>query len=158
MMNKKEKLEFLKKLESNPRVSRLWYDPAILKRGRDDSIWYDGCVLNFIIDKRWEYSCVANGDVRIFINDGEDEVIAKGGNSCRVVEFLEEHGIRTDKQVTKSERKRGGLVFEDNNWFDDVIYDLEKKEYVSDQMYLDISDGPFSVDLDYLDEIIKCAR
>lgn len=152
-MNKTEKLAFIESLRKNPRISNLDYDPNILKRGREDSIWYQEEVLWFTIDKRFVYECRAVGDVRITYVPTEEDVVSKGYQADDVVEFLENHGLTTDHKVSKAERK-GELYFGNNNWFEDWIYDIEKEQYIS-MDGADISDGPFTTDLDYLDEWIN---
>lgn len=152
-MNKTEKLAFIESLINNPRISNLYYDPNILKRGREDSIWYQEEVLWFTIDKRFVYECRAVGDVRITYIPTNEDVVSKGYQADDVVEFLEDHGLTTDNKVSEAERK-GNLYFGNNNWFEDWIYDIEKKQYIPmDGAY--ISDGPFTTDLDYLDEWIN---
>ena len=152
-MNKKEKLAFIENLKNNPRISNLDYDPNILKRGREDSIWYQEEVLWFTIDKRFVYECRAVGDVRITYVPTDEDVVSKGYHADDVVEFLEDHGLTTDHKVFEAERK-GNLYFDNNNWFEDWIYDEEKTQYIP-MDGADISDGPFTTDLDYLDEWIK---
>ena len=152
-MNKTEKLAFIESLRNNPRISNLDYDPNILKRGREDSIWYQEEVLWFTIDKRFVYECRAVGDVRITYIPTDEDVVSKGYQADDVVEFLEEHGLTTDHKVSEAERK-GNLYFGNNNWFEDWIYDIEKEQYIP-MNGADISDGPFTTDLDYLDEWIN---
>ena len=152
-MKKTEKLAFLRNLENNPRVTELWYRPDLLKRGREDSIWYDDEVLSFVVDNRFVYSCRAVGDVRITYIPADDVVVSKGNHADDVIEFLEEHGLTTDKKVSNAEAK-GELYFGNNNWFEDWIYDRENQEYI-DMSDADISDGPFTIDLDYIDEWIQ---
>lgn len=152
-MTKKEKLDFLKRLESNPRITNLDYRPDILKRGREDSIWYDSGVLWFTIDKRFDYECRAVGDVRITYLPTDEDVVSKGYQADDVVEFLEDHGLTTDNKVSRAERN-GELYFGNNNWFEDWLYDNVENCYIP-MDGADISDGPFSTDLDYLDEWIK---
>lgn len=152
-MNKTEKLAFIESLRKNPRISNLDYDPNILKRGREDSIWYQEEVLWFTIDKRFVYECRAVGDVRITYVPTEEDAVSKGYQADDVVEFLENHGLTTDHKVSEAERK-GELYFGNNNWFEDWIYDIEKKQYIP-MDGADISDGPFTTDLDYLDEWIN---
>ena len=152
-MNKTEKLAFIESLRNNPRISNLDYDPNILKRGREDSIWYQEEVLWFTIDKRFVYECRAVGDVRITYIPTDEDVVSKGYQADDVVEFLEEHGLTTDHKVSEAERK-GKLYFGNNNWFEDWIYDIEKEQYIP-MNGADISDGPFTTDLDYLDEWIN---
>ena len=152
-MNKKEKREFIKNLVSNKRISQVCYDNRILKRGREDSIWYDSSVLSFLVDGRYQYYCTAHGDVRLTWTPTEDEVVSKGYNAKDIVDFLEEHNLTTDKKVSEAEAK-GKLYFGNNNWFEDEIYDTKKEQYI-DMSNADISDGPFTIDLSYIDEWIK---
>lgn len=152
-MNKKEKLAFIENLKKNPRITDVWYNPDILKRGRDDSIWYDDEVLYFVVDNRFGYSCRAVGDIRLTWVPTEDDVVSKGCQADNIVEFLEEHGLTTDRKVSNAEM-RGDLYFGNNNWFEDWIYDLEKKQYIP-MDGADISDGPFTIDLNYIDEWIN---
>lgn len=153
MMTKKDKLNFLEQLKQNPRISDVWYRPDILKRGREDSIWYDDEVLSFTIDDRFSYSCRAVGDICIVNSDDGDYVKSRGCQADDVIEFLEGLGLTTDKKVSKAEFS-GKIYFENNNWFEDWLYDLEKKQYIP-MDGADISDGPFDVDLCYLDEWIN---
>ena len=142
-MTKKQKLEFLKKLQNNPRITDLWFDPRILGRGREDSIWYDYDVLSFTFDNRYEYHCRAEGDVRlVWIPTGED-VVSKGDQADDIIEFLEEHGLTTDSKISEAER-RGDLYFENNNWFEDEILDTKTGEWIT-RDNCDISEGPFSI-------------
>lgn len=151
-MTKKEKIEYLKKLEANPRISNLQFDPEILKRGRDDSIWYSEGVLCFLLDNRYSVSVEALGDVRITHIPTDTDVVSKGYAYRDVVEFLENLGLTTDNKVQKAESK-GDLYFGNNNWFEEIIIDEERKTYIDD--YDDISDGPFNIDLASIDERIK---
>lgn len=151
-MNKKEKIEYLNNLKANPRISNLQFDSGILKRGRDDSIWYSESVLYFLLDNRYFVSVEALGDVRITHIPSETDVVSKGYGYRDVVEFLENLGLTTDKKVQKAESK-GDLYFENNNWFEEIIIDEETNAYIDD--YCDISDGPFNIDLASIDERIK---
>ena len=151
------KLDFIEKLKQNPYIRNLGYDKTLLEDGRDDSIWYDDSVLWFTIvnekeEPLYEYSCRACGDVCIVI--GDDYVKAKGGNCNRVREFLISHKLINDKLVCEAEFN-GLLSFENNNWFEDFIYDVKSQKYITDNYCMDISDGPFTVDLDFINEIIR---
>lgn len=154
-MNKNQKLQFLKALENNPRVTNLTYDKDILHRGWEDSIWFSGRVLEFTLDGRYEYACFAAGEVRITV--GDDYVVSKGNNEHYddVREFLTLKGLTTDRKVTDAEIK-GLLYFGNNNWFEDHLYDNKGDYWMDDN--LDISDGPFWEKpeqlIEYLDEII----
>ena len=150
-MKKEEKIEALKQIESNPRVSNFWCDKNILKRGREDSVWYDSDVISFVIDNRYMYFCRACGEVRITHIPTDDDVVSKGFNASDVVEFLEKHGYRTDKQVCDAESK-GELYFGNNNWFEDQLFDRKKGQWID--FGLEVAESPFP-DLDYLFNIIE---
>ena len=154
-MNKQEKLNFLEALKNNPRIKNVWYDPAILLPHTDDSIWYSGCVLSFTLDDRYTYECRADGDVRLtWVPDGDD-VVSKGEDSARIIEFLLKHHLTTDKKVSAAEN-RGDLYFGNNNWWQEYLWDKETGENL---MYdSDVSEGPFDVGLSYLDEWIERGR
>lgn len=153
-MNKAEKLAFLEALANNPRITNLKYDKEILRRGREDSIWYDHySVLSFTLDNRYEYDCCADGDVRLeWVPAEGDDVVSKGNASNRICDFLVAHGLTTDKKVYAAEA-RGDLYFGNNNWWQEYLFDKETGENL---MYdSDVAEGPFDVDLNYLDEWIK---
>lgn len=152
-MDKTEKLAFFKNLENNPRVTGLWCCPDLLEKERENSVWYDNEVLTFVVDNRYVYSCRAFGDVRITHIPTNDDVVSKGFQANRVVEFLEKHSLMTDDEVNSAETK-GDIYFGDNNWFEDLIYDRENKEYI-DLSGTYISNGPFAINLNYIDEWIK---
>ena len=161
VLTREGKLKYLNDLRCDPRVdyTSFWYDDAILQQGRDDSIWYGGVVLEFNIrdengDPRYLYRCIATGEIRL--NIGEDYVTEKNDDPRRVIEFLEEHEITKDDDFYKRETE--DLYVENNNWFSDEIYDKKEKEWVTDKICCDISDGPFSASasdtVDYLIDII----
>ena len=152
-LTKKDKLAFIEQLKNNPRITNVWYDPNLLKRGRDDSIWYDDDVLSFRIDNRFNYHCHAVGDIRLTWIPTGDYVVSKGSHADDVIEFLEEYGLTTDTKVSNAEA-RGDLYFGNNNWFEDWLYDYAKGQYIP-MDFADISDGPFTTDLDYLDQWIN---
>ena len=90
-------------------------------------------------------------EVRITHVPTEDDIVSKGNTSYRIVEFLESHGITTDKKLYEAEEK-GIIYFGNNNWFEDVIYDREKEQYL--EYDLDVEDDIF-VDIDWLFELIE---
>lgn len=155
-MNKQKKLQILKDLQKNPRVSEFRYNKQILERGHDDSIWYDDTVLSFVIDNRYYYECQAVGEIDIIYLPTDESERSKGNNAYGIREFLYDHNLTTDNKISKAESK-GDFYFQNNNWFEDHILDMSNKEWIDDG--LDISDGPFSLGSDglieYLDEIIK---
>lgn len=108
------------------------------------------------VDNRFDYSCYATGEIRITHLPTDDDVVSKGDDFFRVREFLLEHGLTTDKKVSTAERK-GDLYFGNNNWFQDELIDTKSgSKFTVDLMEnADISDGPFSIDLEYLDAYIK---
>ena len=152
-MTKKEKLAFIEALKKNPRISDVQYLPDILKRGREDSIWYDNTVLCFLVDNRYRYFCRAIGEVRLTHIPTNDDVVSKGGASHRVRDFLETHNLTTDRKISKAEQK-GELYFGNNNWFEDEIWDNKKHCWVTLDN-AEISEGPFAITLEYIDELIN---
>ncbi len=140
----------VEELKSNPRVSDFWIDENLFNTDRQNSIWYSGTVLSFTIDGRYEYSCRAIGDIEISI--GEDDIREQMECVSRLTEFLEEHNITKDSDITKA-LDTGDLYFSNNNWFQDEVYDTFEEEYLSEFEY-DTSDGPFLTDLDYLFQCI----
>ena len=151
MFTIKDLIAFSDKLKNNHRLSEVCIDPMYGKHHRFDSVWYNGSVLSFTIDERFDYFCEANGEVRITHVPTEDDVVSKGNTSYRIVEFLESHGITTDKKLYEAEEK-GIIYFGNNNWFEDVIYDREKEQYL--EYDLDVEDDIF-VDIDWLFELIE---
>lgn len=151
-LTKKEKLAFIKQLEADPRTTDVWYDPNILKRGRDDSIWYNYDVLTFTFANRYHYHCRAEDEVRITYVPTKDDVVSKGCQADDVIEFLEEHGLTTDNKVSKAE-SRGILYFGNNNSFEDEILDTKTGEWITADN-CDVSDGPFSITPELVQEWI----
>lgn len=152
-MNKQEKLKFLESLKQNPRITDVWYAKSILEHGHEDSIWYDSDVLSLLIDDRYRYFCTAYGDIRLTWVPTGDDVVSEGHSADRIREFLLSHGLTTDAKIRKAEDK-GDLYFGNNNWFEDTIFDTETEQWL-DMSGLDISEGPFAFDLDYISECIK---
>ena len=56
-----------------------------------------------------------------------------------------------NKKLYEAEEK-GIIYFGNNNWFEDVIYDRAKEQYLD--YYLDVEDDIF-VDIDWLFELIE---
>lgn len=151
-MTRKEQLAVIKTLKSNPRISEFWINPRYGKHHREDSVWYEGEVMSFLIDGRFRYYCCAYGEVRITHVPTEDDVVNKSNNAQDVIDFLEAHGYTTDKKVFDGE-SRGELYFSNNSWFEDEVWDSKKKKWFN--FSFDVSDGPLTIDLYWLDEVIN---
>ena len=61
-MTKEEKMLAIQKMEKNPRVKNLQYDHVILDDEREDSIWYDGWLLSFTLDDKYQITFLASGE------------------------------------------------------------------------------------------------
>lgn len=90
-----------------------------------DSIWWGGDIVSIEYGK-YTITIGAYGDVRAIIND---EYYCDKGNGGMFAEYLPEQKIFNDKDLQKA-IKENRIEFENNNWFEAVIWDNKKKEYV----------------------------
>ena len=93
---------------------------------RKDSIWYGGDIVNIEVDKRYSITIGAFGDIRATINGNWYKDKCNGGNFA---EYLVEEGIHNDTEL-KQAIQEGRIVFENNNWFEAVIWDDKEKQYI----------------------------
>ena len=158
ILKKHNAFSFIKKLRCDlekagfKSVTKFYFDKDIFS-GKADSVWYDDSVLSFVLDKRYVYNCRANGD--LYIKSKDEYVSHKGYGAYDVRTFLLNLKIRNDKELEKAVDK-GKITFIDNNWFEDDLYDSKTKEYINDEINMDISDGPLYFDAEYIMECIKC--
>lgn len=92
---------------------------------RRDSIWYGGDIVTIKL-RRYQVTIGAFGDIRAYIKGEHYVDKCNGGN---FIEYLTENGINNDLELQKA-LANGDIEFEDNNWYEAVIWDNKKKEYV----------------------------
>lgn len=103
--------------------------PAI-NENHQDSIWYGGVIA---VAEEGDYivTLVANGDVRAFLidKDDEDNIIERVVDKNCAGEFYNVMGkyFKSDREVYKAEGE-GLLVFENNNWFEVFVENTKTKE------------------------------
>lgn len=95
------------------------------KNERKDSIWYGGDIVSIHLGK-YQITIGAYGDIRATINGNYYCDKCNGGN---FVDYLIQEGIHNDKELSMA-IQNGKIEFENNNWFEAVIWDTKKKDYV----------------------------
>lgn len=90
---------------------------------RQDSVWYGG-YLGEIKYNGIVYEAHAVGEVRATLFDDNNEEIASVVDQNRAGKFRYEmeHYIKNDDELYKLE-KEGKLYFENNNWFEILVFD-----------------------------------
>jgi hypothetical protein len=151
------KMEKIEEIGKNKRCRNVWYDKNLLNPDREDSIWYGGELISFDVldDKgypRFRVKVLAEGEVRMSI--GEETVVEKNNDPKRVIEFLEDHGIKDDATVAKAEFEHGALNIGDQNWFEIEIYDRFDDKDILGETDGWIIDNAFDI-AGLLDEVIK---
>lgn len=106
-----------------------------------DSIWYGGDIVSIRLE-RYNVIIGAYGDVRAWIDD--EHYCDKNNGGC-FKEYLEEHGIYNDNDLRQA-ISENRIEFENNNWYEMVIWDKELNEYV------ERFDNVLDVDLDLNDD------
>lgn len=90
-----------------------------------DSIWYGGDIVAIEIDD-YTVTIGAYGDIRAYING---EYYSDKGNGGMFAEYLPEQNILNDQDLKQAIRK-GKIEFENNNWFEAVIWDNKNEKYI----------------------------
>jgi len=121
---------------------------------RKESVWYGGELVKIEFD-HYVITIGAYGDIRAYINDNYYVDKNNGGNFAN---YLEEEGIYNDRELYKAIGENR-IEFESNNWFEAIIWDTEKKEWVSgiDGVLWDnqLNENDFSWVEDWLKEIMN---
>lgn len=113
---------------------------------RMDSVWYGGTMIT-IETERYKAEIIATGEQRVII-DGE--CYTEKNSDGYIKEKLFEHGIKTDNQLRKAERKER-VEFLNNNWYEPVIYDKKSNEYIDT---FDTCDLELNDNFDWIEEYL----
>lgn len=116
------------------------------QKGREDTFWYPNGRIIFYNNGRYQIFVEAVGECRFEYN-GDRYRYKYGIDDDELIE-LKELGIKRDADLSK-------LDFYANPWFEVIIYDTNKKEYISEgyETVIDYADDVF--DLDYYLSIIR---
>ena len=114
-----------------------------------DSIWYGGDMVNIRVNHRYDAIITAAGDIRAWIKGYRYTDKNNGG---MFVEYLNENGIHNDTELKKA-IQNGDIEFEDNNWFEVIIWDKKKRDYVND--YDNVVDLEPNDDFKWLKDYVK---
>ena len=90
-----------------------------------DSIWYGGDIVS-IEYKHYTITIGAYGDIRAIING---EYYCDKSNGGMFAEYLPEQNIYNDQDLQRAVEENR-IEFENNNWFEAVIWDNKKKQYI----------------------------
>ena len=141
-MTKNEKMLAIRKMEENPRVKNLQYDHVILDDEREDSIWYDGWLMSFLLDDKYRITFLASGEIRGWLTVGEEERRIRNSN---VVEELLSYGIKKDSDICydysyqdKPLHAKCGIDLSLNNWFEFEIIDTTNDENITGAFGTDV--------------------
>ena len=141
-MKKEEKLKALENLSQNSRVSDFRYNNEILENDREDSIWYDGWLLYFVLDNKYEVTFMANGEVQGWLTVGKEERRIRNGN---VVEELLSYGITKDSDICydysyqdEPTNAKCGVDLGLNNWFEFEIINTTTNENITEAFGTDV--------------------
>lgn len=115
---------------------------------KKDSIWYGGDIVTVDLG-RYQVTIGAYGDIRAFING--EYYCDKCNDGC-FEEYLEEQGIHNDEELSDA-IQNGKITFENNNWFEAVIWDKEEKEYI--ETYDTIDEFDENDNFDWLKEWVE---
>ena len=116
-----------------------------------DSIWYGGDMVSIRVNRRYDVIITAAGDIRATIK-GED--YKDKNNGGMFVEYLNENGIHNDKELQEA-IENGDVVFENNNWFELIIWDKKKRDYVD--YYDNVVDLEPNDNFKWAKDYVKCA-
>jgi hypothetical protein len=105
---------------------------------RADSVWYGDDIVCITFDDRYDCIIGAFGDIRVEINGNEYVDKANGGT---IRQALMENNIMNDNDLQKA-IELGTVCFENNNWFELIIWDNKEKDYID----------PFDLIVDSLEE------
>lgn len=90
-----------------------------------DSTWYGGDIVDINLG-RYSVTIGAFGEIRAKLN-GEYYCDKNNGGCFR--DFYKEQGIYNDSDLKRAIQE-GRVEFGDNNWYEAIIWDNKKKEYV----------------------------
>ena len=116
---------------------------------RKDSIWYGGDIVSINLG-RYQVIIGAYGDIRATINGEWYVDKCNGGNFA---DYLREQNIHNDEDL-----KNADINYENNNWFEAIIWDNKNKDYVDswDTIIDDLdADDNFSWLPEWLENIVK---
>lgn len=116
------------------------------QKGREDAFWYPNGQIASYANDRYEIYVESVGECQFEYN-GDMYRYKYGIDDDELIE-IEEMGIKRDADLSK-------LNFGANPWFEVIIYDTKKKEYISEsyETVIDYADDVF--DLDYYLSIIR---
>lgn len=141
-MTREEKLKLLEQLSQNPRVTDFNYNDEILEDEREDSIWYDGWLVCFVLDNRFEVTFMANGEIQGWLTVGNEERRIRNGN---VVEELLDYGISKDSDICydysyqdEPTNAKCSIDLGLNNWFEFEIINKETDENITEAFGTDV--------------------
>lgn len=117
-----------------------------------DSVWYGDDIVCITFDDRYDCIIGAFGDIRVEIN-GDEYVDKANGGTIR--QALMENNIMNDSDL-KQAIENGTVYFENNNWFELIIWDNKEKDYID--TFDCIVDSLEEEDtFDWLEDILKKA-
>ena len=116
-----------------------------------DSVWYGGDIVNIRVNRRYDVVITAAGDIRAEIKGG---YYCDKNNGGMFVEYLNENGIHSDKEL-KEAIQNGDIEFKDNNWFELIIWDKKKRDYVD--YYDNVVDLEPNDNFKWVKDYVKCA-
>lgn len=141
-MTKEQKLKILEEMKNNSRVKNLQYDHVILDDEREDSIWYEGWLLSFTLDDKYEVAFLASGEIQGWLIVGDEERRIRNNN---VLEELRDYNITKDSDICydysyqdEPTNAKCGIDLSLNNWFEFEIYDKEKDDRITDAFGTDV--------------------
>ena len=116
-----------------------------------DSVWYGGDMVSIKVNRRYDVVITAAGDIRACIKG--NYYCDKNNGGC-FLDYLKENGINNDTDL-KREIKEGNIEFFNNNWFELIIWDNKKRDYID--YYDNVVDLEPNDNFKWVKEHIKCA-
>ena len=161
-MKKEEILKLLEKMAQNPRVTEFSYNNEILEDDREDSIWYDGWLLYFVLDNKYQVTFMATGEIQGWLTVGDEERRIGNGN---VYQELMDYGITKDSDICYDYSYQDAptnakccIDLSLNNWFEFEIIDNETDENITEAFGTDVVsdfDDMFRL-IEIVDDYIEC--
>ena len=102
---------------------------GIFNPNRQDSIWFDGELLNITYQNRFIFSIYTGGDVALSYKATLDYC----DSAYEMTTWLETHGIKNDEDLGEALSKEE-ISIDHGNWFEFALFDMREK------YYLDFSD------------------
>lgn len=116
-----------------------------------DSVWYGGDMVSIKVNRRYDVVITAAGDIRAYIKG--NYYCDKNNGGC-FLDYLKENGINNDTDL-KREIEKGNIEFLNNNWFELIIWDNKKRDYID--YYDNVVDLEPNDNFKWVKEYVKCA-